>query len=67
MEIILKEFQACFLVFFVFMPLGAIFSDFLGFENKFENRTIFMKSQISHSGSGGADLGVFGPSKDIKA
>ena len=55
MEIVFKEFRDRILVFFG--SLGDRFSDFLGLENKLENKRILMKTRISSRVSGEADHG----------
>ena len=47
--------------------LGSRFSDFLGLENKLKNRTFLYEIPNLTFWIGGADPGVFGPSKDVKA
>ena len=66
MEIVFKEFRDRFLMFFV-DALGAVFLIFQALKASLKTNLFFMKKRISRLGSGGADPGVFGPSKDIKA
>ena len=61
----LKNFGTDFYCFM--MPWDPFFLTFQASKTSLKTERFFMKSRISSPGSGGGDLGVFGPSRDIKA
>ena len=64
MEIVFSEFRDGFWCFLD--ALGIVFLDFQALKTGLKTKRFLVKNRILRPGSGGADPGVFGPSKDMK-